>query len=248
MAEIYRKGPIELRLGRWEQVLADVAECDAVIGDWPYSARTHAGHGSSERWGTTVPKSYDGCQRSEINYAEMTTDDVELAANRWCKASRGWVVVMCDDVLFGTWRACMDANDRKVFQDVPAIISGMTVRQSGDGPSSWAIHMAVSRPASLSRWGTLRGGYTGPREKQIVTGGKPLWLLRAIVRDYTRRGNLIVDPTAGGATTLLAAAMEGRRAIGAECDEKTYLKAVYRLETGYTPDLFGGQQPARAEG
>lgn len=33
----------DLRLGRWQDVLADV-ECDALICDPPYSARTHKGH------------------------------------------------------------------------------------------------------------------------------------------------------------------------------------------------------------
>jgi len=61
-------------------------------------------------------------------------------------------------------------------------------------------------------------------------GGKPEWLMRAIVRDYTRPGDLVCDPCAGGATTLIAAALEGRRAIGAECDPKTYELACKRIE------------------
>ena len=32
-------GLIDLRLGRWQDVLADVTTCDAVICDPPYSAR-----------------------------------------------------------------------------------------------------------------------------------------------------------------------------------------------------------------
>lgn len=35
---------IDLRIGRWETVLADVGEVDAVISDPPYSDRTHEGH------------------------------------------------------------------------------------------------------------------------------------------------------------------------------------------------------------
>ena len=34
-----------------------------------------------------------------------------------------------------------------------------------------------------------------------------------------------------------AAAMEGRRAIGAECDPQTYAKAVRRLSAGWTPQF-----------
>lgn len=36
-------GTIELRCGRWQDVLADVTQCDAVITDPPYSDKTHSG-------------------------------------------------------------------------------------------------------------------------------------------------------------------------------------------------------------
>jgi hypothetical protein len=38
-------------------------------------------------------------------------------------------------------------------------------------------------------------------------------------------------------TTLLAAVIEGRRAIGAELDADTYAYAVRRLARGWTPTL-----------
>jgi site-specific DNA-methyltransferase (adenine-specific) len=53
-------------------------------------------------------------------------------------------------------------------------------------------------------------------ERKPVVGGKTLGLMRSIVRDYTRPGDLVCDPCAGGGTTLLAARMDGRRSIGAE--------------------------------
>jgi len=62
-----------------------------------------------------------------------------------------------------------------------------------------------------------------------------MWLMRAIVSDYSRPGDLVCDPFAGGGTTLLAAAIEGRRAIGAEESPETYARAVRRLSAGYTP-------------
>jgi hypothetical protein len=46
----------------------------------------------------------------------------------------------------------------------------------------------------------------------------------------------------GGATTLIAAAMEGRRAVGSEMDLKTYALAQARIAKGHTPDMFSGQQ------
>ena len=63
-------------------------------------------------------------------------------------------------------------------------------------------------------------------------------MMRAIVRDYSRPDWLIVDPCAGSGTTLLAAAMEGRRAIGAEMDPATYGIASQRLHREYQAPLF----------
>ena len=131
-------------------------------------------------------------------------------------------------------------DGRYVFKPLPLVIRGMNVRLAGDGPSSWSVDMIVARPSSgpVTKWGTLPGAYVGNREDQIVVGGKPLWLMRALVRDYTRPGDLVVDPYAGGGTTLLACAMEGRRAIGAECDPETFRNACRRLDGGWTTDLF----------
>ena len=231
---------IELRLGDWREVLADVDVVDAIVTDPPYSARTHAGHGSMARWGTTVPHARDGSQRREIGYAEFSPDDCHDFADSWAPRCRGWSVICSDDNLIVSWREAWEKHGRTGFQDIPAIIKGMSVRMCGDGPSSWAVHLNVSRPPRLSTWGTLDGAYVGPSgQPQIAVGGKPLWLMRAIIRDYTRPGDLVCDPCAGGATTLLAAAIEGRRAIGAEIDPHTYELAKRRLEAGFTPLLPG---------
>ena len=56
------------------------------------------------------------------------------------------------------------------------------------------------------------------------------------------------DPCAGGGTTLLAAAIEGRRAIGAELDPDTYAKAVERLSRGYTPAMLAAEPVTGEQG
>ena len=71
-----------------------------------------------------------------------------------------------------------------------------------------------------------------------MTGAKPLDMMRAIVRDYSRPGWTVVDPFAGSGTTLLAAAMEGRTAIGSEVDPNTHAIASDRLAKEFQPSLF----------
>ena len=78
-----------------------------------------------------------------------------------------------------------------------------------------------------------------------VTGAKSLDLMRAIVRDYSRPGDVIADPHTGSGTTLLAARMEGRRSIGAEMMPEHFEIARRRLahlpqSTEKQPALFEG--------
>lgn len=234
-------GRAGLRLGRWQDVLADVTECDAVITDPPYGARTHAGHDKAVSDLGGGPNSKPRSKRRALEYAPWSETDVSDFCQRWCSTASGWIVALTSHDLFNAWQAAYRAHGRCDFQPVPALIPGMTVRLAGDGPSSWAIWLAVSRPRTkaFATWGTLPGGYKGPPGSDHI-GGKPLWLMRAIIRDYTRPGDLIVDPCAGGATTLLAAAIEGRYAVGAEMDPETFEKAAARMRAGFTPDLFGG--------
>ena len=132
----------------------------------------------------------------------------------------------------------MDAAGLTTFYPLPILMPGMTVRLMGDGPSLWSVYLNVGRPKTLKNWGTLPGGYSGPPGRNKHIGGKPLWLMDAIARDYSRPNDIICDPCAGHATTLIAAAGQGRQAIGAEVIEQTYNEATQRIRAGYTPDMF----------
>ena len=61
--------------------------------------------------------------------------------------------------------------------------------------------------------------------------------MRAIVRDYSRPGDLVVDPFCGSGTTALACAMEGRRCITSEEKPEHYEIARKRLTRGYQPSM-----------
>jgi len=223
---------IDLRLGRWEDVLADVGEVDAVITDPPYSERTHSGHDDGGR---------DGAHRRPIAYERWDACDMRALVKHWAARAAGWIVVLSDSEQCSLYRRSLEGAGLCGFQPVPCVMPGMTVRLAGDGPSSWSIYANVGRPRTkaMATWGTLPGAYIVPPERAMtVAGGKPLWLMRAIIRDYTRPGDLVCDPCAGGGTTLLAAAIEGRRAIGAEMDPDTHAKATARLAAGYTPNML----------
>lgn len=198
---------------------------DALIVDCPYSSKTHKCHDDGVKqmnpgvpWVRGNGRTEAKRERRDIAYAHWSKADVVEFVRVWAPLVRGWIVSLTDDVLFPVWREALRRSGRTVFQDVPLVVWGMTVRLAGDGPSSWAIHACVARPKSLHRWGTLPGAYAVPSRRQPVVGGKPFELMRALVRDYSRAGDLVCDPCAGGGTTLVAALAEGRRALGGDVD------------------------------
>lgn len=227
----------DLRLGRWQDVLADET-CDALLSDPPYGKRCHAGQRHKRSPGSDAQ---GWVSREGLGYDAWTPDDVHAFVDAWSPRTRGWMVCLTSHDLIGAYEDAYRAAGRLSFAPVPCIIRGMNVRLAGDGPSSWAVYAMVARPRTqeMSRWGTLRGAYDGPRDQRpFYSGGKPRWLMHALVRDYSRAGDLVCDPCAGGGTTLLSALAEGRSAIGAEVKEDAYRRALERLQPKEQQALF----------
>lgn len=232
----------DLRCGDWADVLADVESVDTLIVDAPFSDRVHDGN--------------DGLAVSgSLGYGSMSPEQVHVHAAHWAPRCRGWYTSITCHVLAPVWSEALEAQGRRVFAPVPIVDLGMTVRQTGDGPASWACYLIASRPKGkqwLGGW-SCSGAYVrkpgDPRSPR--RGGKPLGVMRAIVRDYSRPGDLVLDTHAGGGTTLLAAMQEGRRALGAEVDPDAWQEAMDRctphvercaamlgIQSGRTLDLF----------
>jgi hypothetical protein len=236
---------IDLRLGDYRETLADVT-CDLLCVDAPYSARTHGGHDA----GTRSDDSGDGYghrrQTRAINYAGWEPDDVRECVEFFAPRTRGWMVSITDHVLAPVWADAMESVGLYAFAPIPLVEIGSRVRLSGDGPSSWTCWIIAARPRTgndrtgrpYSKWGTLRGAYvyTG-RGDRTVMGGKTSWSMTDMINDYSRPGDTVCDPCAGGGTTLLAARKLGRDAIGSELDPETHHKASMRL--GLVEDVDG---------
>lgn len=223
----------DLRMGDWRNVLADV-ECDVLITDPPYSARVHGGHNQVLRNGELVP--------STIGYPHWTDDDVSDFVASWAPRTRGWFCAMTSHDLYPVYRESLEGIGRYVFAPIPSIVRGMSLRLCGDGPSNWTVWLVVARPKTraFASWGTLPGAYVTGNGGRISSflGGKSINLMRAIVRDYSRTGDLVCDPCAGLATTGVAALELDRRFVGAEINRDTHARAVERLARPAQRDLF----------
>jgi site-specific DNA-methyltransferase (adenine-specific) len=225
-----------IRLGRWQDALDDIDVVDAVICDPPYSGRTHDGHnGGAEQMVSATGQA----TRQSLEYGCMTPVGVHELVQSWAPRTRGWFACMTSHDLIPHFEAAYAAAGLYSFS--PVVIVQKRPRLLGDGPSNWSVYLMVARPRNVlfSRWGCLPGAYFSTTAKVAgIAGAKPLDLMRAIVRDYSRPGNLVCDPFAGSGTTALACESEGRRCITSEADPATFAIARARLEVGVTRDMF----------
>jgi site-specific DNA-methyltransferase (adenine-specific) len=226
----------DLRLGDWRETLADVQECGSVITDPPFSPRTHR----NMRSGSTVAEG--GGSSIEYGYIEKA-QIFEMVATLWPKLS-GFFVGFGDHIT-AAWmvEAMEDAGGGYVFPPVPWVKTNGAPRFSGDGPACAVEFIAIGRKRGKVRRrfrpGYYRGPIAGPRERGPV-GTKPLWLARAIVRDYSEPGDLILDPYCGSGSIILGAEIERRRGIGSEIDGPTHAAALEKFRNLYNADLFAG--------
>jgi DNA modification methylase len=91
-----------------------------------------------------------------------------------------------------------------------------------DGYGRLAARMRAGSVLTVQR-AHSRGAKRHPTEK-------PVALLRRLIESSSSLGELVYDPFAGSGSTLVAAVLEGRRAVGVELDEKHVETAVRRLK------------------
>lgn len=233
--------PVDLRLGRWQDVL-DGVTCDSWISDPPYGARTH----ESEAGERSDGHSSEGLAPQ---YAHLTPEDVYAIVRSWSPRVRDWMVPLTSHDLIPHWEDAFAEAGRYTFAPVPCVMRGMSFRKQGDGPSSWTAYAIASRPRAKRFIGSgcRDGAYVGVAGREAGGGrGKPMWLMNALVRDYSAPGALVCDPFAGWGTTAAAALGLGRQFVGAEMDAAAHAEAQRRLKRGVQIDLLEGVAPLRA--
>lgn len=232
----------DLRLGKWQDALQDVEYADIILSDPPYSSRTHDGERGGMRV-RVVDERYaargDGRQpRNGIRYGPIAESDIVAFVASWAPRVRAWAILFGDHTTFRLWEAAWMAAGWVTFAPVLWIKLDAAPRFSGDGPASSAEYLCVARPRRRVTNHASRAGHYlvhSPHRSQdsngstAVIGTKSNAGLRAILTDYTRPGDLVVDPYSGTATVGQACVELGRRYIGAECDPVTHAKGVARL-------------------
>ena len=240
------------------EVLHRIGRFATMITDPPYSPHVHGALGKEGR--------NDGrASRDALEFGALTRPLARAVARAAAYLCDRWALFFCDEWTLETWRReGIDAGLRWARHGVWVKPDAMP-QMSGDGPSTGIESLAILKAAHATGEGRSHwngGGhpavYTYPSENFARTGSiklhdtpKPVPLCAELVRLYSDRGEVVVDPFAGAAPVGVACIREGRRYVGIEMRKASFDIAVERLiaeqahttikaaRSGQAP-LFGG--------
>jgi site-specific DNA-methyltransferase (adenine-specific) len=204
----YQDDSVTLYHGDCREVIPTLDGCDAVISDPPYAPQTHAGARTGGDGSVAL-----------IDFASVDAGLLRevfalCSPQRWCVATMDWKHIAQLEmeppvglrfVRFGIW---VKPNGSPQF--------------TGDRPGmGWEGVGILHRAESPMRWngGGTHAVWRVNKENSEHPTGKPLDLVQRLVSLFSDEGETVLDPFAGGGSTLVAAKNLRRRAIGIELRE-----------------------------
>jgi site-specific DNA-methyltransferase (adenine-specific) len=223
----YEDETVTLYHGDCREILPKLDPVDLVLTDPPYGINYISNHNTGRG---TKPITNDGArlsialQRTVIPLIAARAHHV-LWFTRWDVWPDVWMEL-------GPWMP----------------LRGMLVWDKGDPGMGDLAHWGPSYELIASAgWGKTTGSRDQsvlrypkpPKSRRVHPTEKPLALLEYLIRKLDAQ--TVLDPFAGGGSTLLAARMAGRRAVGIELDER-YCEAIANRLAGVPA---GGEIPGQ---
>lgn len=193
---------------------------DALITDFPYAEKTHAG----ARTGSATKKL--------ISFKAITEERLRGYLELVAPLVRAWAIFTADRVHVAALEASPPVGWRFVQYGV-WVKPGAAPQFSGDRPAAgWEAVAVMHKTGGRMKWNG--GGHDAvwkvPVQRGMHETQKPLALVQAWIRDFTKEGDRILDPFAGSATTLFAARGMGRHSTGIELDPERWAVGKQRLD------------------
>lgn len=223
----YEHAGITIFLGDCRTILPDIPKVDLALTDPPFSDATHDNAKSNRNIGYGN-KAIDF---KAIDFKAIESLLRSVKCDRWFVSFMDWrhiaeLARSCPEpwefVRFGVW---VKTNP------MPQI--------SADRPANgWDGICYLHRLGVRKEWngGGNHGNWIGP----VQTDGKhptqkPFPLVIRMIEQFSNVGDLVLDPFLGSGTTLHAAKLMGRRAIGIEINEQYAEIAARRLSQEVLP-------------
>jgi ParB-like chromosome segregation protein Spo0J len=190
---------IDVRLGDFRDVLADLTNVDAIITDPPYGKKFLPLLGDLAKWSDKV-LAPDGVMAVLIGQTYLPDVYLLLGAGRPYR-----------------WTACFLGNANRSYQcHARKVKSNWKPLLIYGGGSDWFVDV-------------IRGGGGDAAAKTLHKWGQEYVGFHQVIERLTERGQTVVDPFLGSATTALAGHALGRHVIGCDIDEQAVATARARL-------------------
>lgn len=164
-------------------------------------------------------------------------DDSFPVPSEWTKQIlpkvRGWAVIFCAQTQIGEYVSIL--KDSKFVAVGPMVwqkTNPVPFNHTKKPINAWEAIVVGKRPGTKFNGHVVHNVflYKSPSpQKRIHPTQKPLDLISEFIRLFSDEGDLVLDPFAGGATTVVGAAMLRRRVIAFENDGKVFDAAASRI-------------------
>ena len=236
---------VDLRLGSYDNVLDDV-QADLIFTSPPYNIGSKSPAKTGKRnaeAGTYDPKSYRGIREYEDNLPEGEYQQQQIEFLDWCgRHLRPDGVVVYNHKLRRKDRRMAHPMEWILRSNLELMDEVVWDRGSTHNHCQQMMWQHTERLFVLRRCGdryllknTKELGYRSDiwRLGRAPVNGHnapfPEALARAVVKAWSRPGDLVCDPYAGSGTTAVASRDLGRNFIGAELLPEYHAKALARI-------------------
>lgn len=236
----------EIRLGDYKQVLSDI-QADLILTSPPYNigskGRAKTGNRNA-KLGTYDPKSYRGIREYEDNLPEEGYQEQQVNFLRWCAEhlNCGGVVVYNHKLRRKNGRM---VHPMEWIGQVPSLLLMDEVVWDRGSTHNHCQQMMWQHTERLFVLKPLASKYSLLNTKDLdyrsdiwrvgrapVNGHNapfPEGLARAVIRAWSKPGQLVCDPYAGSGTTAIAARDLGCDFVGAEVLPEYHEMAMERV-------------------
>jgi hypothetical protein len=216
---------------------------DVTITDPPFDPRTHR-TALGERRGSM--RSVD----TPLPFAALEAGELRQVAGEIARVTRRWIVVFSAERHVEAWASALEAGGATFVRLGYAHRTNPRPQLTGDRPAPAADPLVIAHGAAPMRWngGGRPARWDAPPARfdeggQLHPTQKPLALMRALVRDFSDPGELVLDPFAGVATTAVACRELGRRFLGWVLDADYHVIAERRVAAAREHLRLGVQAP-----
>jgi DNA modification methylase len=231
-------GDCILYQGDCMEVLPLIETVEHIITDPPYEKEAH-------RKDRRVQKR-SGIVAEALDFGMITEDLRSGICEHAKRISEGWFIAFCQAEGVAPWQECIE--DAGIKYKVPMI----WIKPDGM-PQFNGQHAGMGYESMVSAWcgegrsywngGGKHGVYTFPKDSANKASEhkteKPIKLMTALILDFTKNGDTVLDPFMGSGTTGVACVNHGRKFIGIELEEKYFDISCKRIEEAYKqPDMF----------